>query len=517
MNAITAIATRTNAIVSHRLLRMNGPVGPLIACDIHGSKNLTATELQAVNSLKNNENIIIKPADKGGAVVIMDKELYKLEALRQLHNTNYYREIDHPLADITVPRINKILSRLVDSGFISDKQYQHLSATVPTSHRSFYLLPKVHKNRDKWPHNNMPEGRPIVSDCGSETYNICKFIDYFLKPLATKHPSYIQDTYDFVDKIRDRIIPQDAFIVTGDITALYTNMDIDRSLAVVREAFFLNPDTARPDQDILALLEIALRFNYFEFANKLFLQICGTAMGKSFAPNLANIYLLKFDKMANIGFHIKPLLYSRFIDDTFFIWPGSLQDLNEFEIFLNSLIPGIKITLTPKREVAEFLDTRVYKLHMQNKTILKTTVYFKDTDTHQLLHGKSFHPRHTVRGILKSQFIRFKRLCSTRYEYDQACHTLYAVLRNRGYARSLFRHLKRHVWESDFVLKRKSQPDDIPLWPIIHYYDSIGSRLMRHTAFTISKLEIANKHRLVKAFRVHRSLGELLVKSKFRG
>lgn len=118
--------------------------------------------------------------------------------------------------------------------------------------------------------------------------------------------------------------------------------------------------------------------------------------------------------MTTTGFHIKPILYSRFIDDTFFIWPGSLQDLNELEAFLNSSIPGIKITLTPKLEVAEVLDTRAYKLHMQNKTILNTTVYFKDTDTHQLLHGTYFHPRHTVKGIVKSQFIRLKHYVPPR-------------------------------------------------------------------------------------------------------
>jgi hypothetical protein len=72
----------------------------------------------------------------------------------------------------------------------------------------------------------MPEGRPIVADCGSETYAMCDFIDYFLKPLATKHSSYLQDTYDYYRKIKGQRIPSNAFIVTGDVTALYTNMDI---------------------------------------------------------------------------------------------------------------------------------------------------------------------------------------------------------------------------------------------------------------------------------------------------
>ena len=78
----------------------------------------------------------------------------------------------------------------------------------------------------------MPEGRPIVADFGSVTERICKFIDFFLKPLSNHHPSYIKDTYHFVAKIRGQKIPEGAFLVTGDVTALYTNMDIDLTLTI---------------------------------------------------------------------------------------------------------------------------------------------------------------------------------------------------------------------------------------------------------------------------------------------
>lgn len=70
----------------------------------------------------------------------------------------------------------------------------------------------------------MPQGRPIISDINSESYRISEFVESFLKPLACKHTSYIKNSYDFIDKIKNIEINENTFIVTGDITSLYTNM-----------------------------------------------------------------------------------------------------------------------------------------------------------------------------------------------------------------------------------------------------------------------------------------------------
>jgi hypothetical protein len=222
-------------------------------------------------------------------------------------------------------------------------------------------------------------------------------------------------------------------------------MDIKRSIDEVAEILASHPDPKRPDKAILSLLDIALRFNDFEFACQFFLQVLDTAMGKRFAPNLVPKAAVVSD------FIIRPQHYFRFIDDTFFIWCGSLHELKEFEVFLNNLIPGIKVTLVIRSQAAEFLDILIYKQWMVNQTVLKTRFFFKPTDTHQLLHSRSFHPKHTCR-VLKSQFIRFKRICSSFREYYLACFTLYKVLRERGNSLSLFRRLRREVWLSNVNL-----------------------------------------------------------------
>ncbi|XP_062621124.1 uncharacterized protein LOC134282739 [Saccostrea cucullata] len=50
--------------------------------------NLSKEERSALQSLKNRDDIVIKKADKGSTVVVMDKETYMAEAQRQLSQTN---------------------------------------------------------------------------------------------------------------------------------------------------------------------------------------------------------------------------------------------------------------------------------------------------------------------------------------------------------------------------------------------------------------------------------------------
>lgn len=485
-----------------------------------GTQNITATQLKTIKTLRNNPDLTIKPADKGGAVVVMDSELYKAEALRQLTNTKYYQALDAPIYTDTAEKITIILRRMRDQGYITDKQLSYLKPDLTNMQiRYFYLLPKIHKARHSWPHTNMPAGRPIVSDCDSESSRVCAFIDHFLQPLANKHPSYLQDTYDFISKIRDQPIHPTWLLITADVESLYTNMHIDRIIQSVAEIFLEYPDSNRSDQGILELLELILRNNDFDFDNHFYLQLIGVGMGRRFAPSAANIYLRKFDELAMSGFHIKPKLFSRFLDDIFGIWPGSRDSLSEYQEFLNGLIPGIRVTFTARDEIIEFLDTHVYKHRGEDGICrLKTKVYFKPTDTHQLLHRRSFHPAHTFKGIVKSQFIRFKRISSSFEDYRQACATLTHTLRQRGYTPAKLRKEQRHIWRNYDTTPKRNKPEEEnnkQIIPVITYFDNFHSRLNRRWAQLIRSNSVFKDVRIISAYKRHKNLKDLLVRGRF--
>lgn len=477
--------------------------------------NLSHPERLALKQLQHNADIVIKPADKGSAVVVMTKSSYIREAMRQLNNPRFYKKLDTPVFPSNIPKINQILTNMYRDGYIDKKQLDFLSASDADRARRFYLLPKIHKPREKWPHPDMPDGRPIVSDSASESCRVSQYLDSHIRPISILHPSYIKDTYDFVQKVRDLRIPKDALLVTADVTSLYTNMEISRMIQCVKEAFHKFPSPNRPDHYLLELLELTLRNNDFTFNGDTYLQVCGTAMGKAYAPGLADLYLQYFDEKARTGFKVPPRHYFRYLDDIFLVWFGSVAELKEFETFLNSLIPGITVTFNYSDTSIDFLDTTIYTIPDPSDPgykITKTRVFFKPTDTHQLLHKLSFHPRHTCLGVLKSQFLRFKRISSTKRDFDESSQILMRSLHFRGYSKRMMRKMKLEVWRLTDT-RIGSTSNHTPILPIIVPYNQFGIQLSRQWRSAIGDNPLFSHLRLISAYTVGKNLHKFLVRS----
>ena len=253
------------------------------------------SELRALQQLKKDTNITIKPAHKWSATVIRDKEEYIAEGIRQLSIRNHYRKLQEPIFKKTAKEIDTILKKLMKDARISEQQYEYRKPSPNPRERRLYFLPKILKDLDKWPAQNMmPPGRPIVSDCESESYRVSEYIDSFLSPLAANHPSYIKDTYDFLQKIEQIKIPQNSFFLTLDVDSLYTNINKKKGLAAVAEAFAKTKTkdlnfSLRPDKEIMDLLKLSLENNDFIFNDDWYLQISGTAMGK-YLPQIMQTY-----------------------------------------------------------------------------------------------------------------------------------------------------------------------------------------------------------------------------------
>lgn len=479
--------------------------------------NISLQEIEALNELKNNKNIVIKPADKGSAVVILGREQYIMEVERQLNDTTYYKKISKPIYLDTIPLVNKILDKLLNKKFINSKQRRYLGGDQQPRERRFYILPKIHKDPEFWtiPHL-VPPGRPIVSDCGSETYWTAEYLDYHLNPLSTRHFSFIKDTYDFIKTVLNFKMNSDFYFFTMDVNNLYTNIPIEAGIHCIKKIFEKYPDPKRPDEELIELLRINLTRNDFVFNQNYYLQIKGTAMGKKFAPAYANIFMADWEEQALSKCRIKPKIYLRYLDDIWGIWVGSLEEFKEFGDTLNNHDPSIKLKIQLEKDSINFLDTTVFKgPDFEKSQRLDIKVYFKDTDTHALLQFDSFHPKHTFRGILKSQLLRFKRICTRNEDFLEAVKILFKALRKRGYSRPFLRSIYKKFHSKQ---ENKQIKEEFNLIPFVSNFFSITKlihRKFKNNFEGMSHLEgLIPTSRIISAYRRNQNLKDWLVRAK---
>lgn len=477
--------------------------------------NLSQDEVKALRELVHNKHIVIKPADKGSAVVILSRDQYITEVNRQLSNTTYYKKLSEPIYLQTIPTVHKIIDGLKEKKYINAKQKQYLKGDIQSRERRFYILPKIHKDPEKWTVPfQIPPGRPIVSDCSSETYRTAEYIDYYLNPLSVKHPAYVKDTYHFIDMIKHLRIPSNSLFFTMDVDSLYTNIDTQAGLLSVRKLFQKYPDSKRPDEELLQLLEINLTKNDFLFNGEYYLQIKGTAMGKKFAPAYANIFMANWEEEALAKWAKKPLHYLRYLDDIWGIWTDSRKEFEKFVNVLNSHDPSIKLKHEIDQQSIHFLDTTLYKGPAFNHNQkLEIKVYFKETDTHALLFKTSFHPKHTFKGLLKSQLIRFNRICTKETDFREAVKILFGALRERGYSRSFL----RRCLKSFHIQKQVDQKEVIPL---ITSFSSISKmingKIKTNYQTIIGDQDILPNCKVISAYRRNKNLKDFLVKAKLK-
>ena len=124
----------------------------------------------------------------------------------------------------------------------------------------FYLLPKIHK-----PNN---PGRPIVSNKLTFTEKISHYVEFHLKPYVQKANSFIQDTTDFLNTLKNvSNLPNNTMLVTLDVCSLYTNISHSNGLSALKNKLPNNQTTSI----ILQLTKFILEHNHFKFQDEHYL------------------------------------------------------------------------------------------------------------------------------------------------------------------------------------------------------------------------------------------------------
>ena len=211
--------------------------------------NLSKNQRQALHSLKEDTEIIIIPADKGLATVILNKEDYIKK-----YNNHLDSGLDIKLQKYPTERIKREartnLAILRDNGTINQSLYLKLKPTDSQAMR-FYGLPKIHKA-------TIPVRR-IISYSASPLFNLLTHIANNLKPYTLLNKQHCKNSKEFSEFVRAHTIEEDKIMVSFDVEALYTNVPIEDALVIIKELLenddSLSDQTPLSPKNVLDLLE----------------------------------------------------------------------------------------------------------------------------------------------------------------------------------------------------------------------------------------------------------------------
>ena len=209
----------------------------------HPTYNISAEERKAIQSLKNNKQIIIKEADKGAAVVLMNRDFYVQRAECILRDSSAYEKINGDGDKKLMNSLSKFINNYADQ--LTDKEVQYLTNfNYATS--NFYGLPKIHKSEViaraiseqkseivRTVNNPIDlKLRPIIAGPKCPTHRLSHFVDVILQPLTKHVDSYVKDTLDILKKLPTDL-EEGMSLATYDVENLYGNIDHNTGLQAI--------------------------------------------------------------------------------------------------------------------------------------------------------------------------------------------------------------------------------------------------------------------------------------------
>ena len=83
--------------------------------------------------------------------------------------------------------------------------------------------------------------RPIVSNIGTASYHVAKYLAKVLSPLAYSEYT-IRSTIDLMNKVKNEKIPRGFSNVSFDIKSLFTSMPLEKTIDIALERIYLRKE-----------------------------------------------------------------------------------------------------------------------------------------------------------------------------------------------------------------------------------------------------------------------------------
>ena len=293
--------------------------------------NVTKEEKKAIKELRQLEDVVILPADKGNVTVVMDKQDYQEKIEKMLCDRSTYKPIVKDPSSRAERKVREsIKEQKVDMRVI-------LSNTKPSRYIGY---PKIHK-----------EGaplRPVVDSRDSATYELAKRLARIIQPTVGKTSSYekakpakkaelakrlariiqptvgktssyVKNSSHLVSILKDVKTETTDILVSFDVKSVFTSVPVGEACMAVEKRLEEDGDLENRSEmspkEIAALAKTCLETTYFSQNGKYFQQTEGASMGSPLSPVIANLYMEELEEKAIQEAEHKPKIWIRSVDD----------------------------------------------------------------------------------------------------------------------------------------------------------------------------------------------------------
>ena len=372
---------------------------------------------------------LVKATDKNLGLCVVTLDWYKEQCSIHLRNTVAYSDKN----EIDMFGIRHALLDILDSQYLPASIKKWILSTTEDMPK-FYVLPKVHKS--PW------ASRPIIPSHSWITSRVAEVVDYCLQPYLTRFPTILNSTQEFISKLRQLSLPENCWLVTGDVTAMYTNIPSPEAIDVVGSILDRESQRVRKS-DLLEMIRFVLENNWFTFGGNSYHQVSGLAMGVACAPVIANLYCGVYEK-SRFKYRSRFVFYGRYIDDIFAIVRGTREEVDS--LLRSWRMYNLKITWNVSNDRLSFLDVEVLLKGIQLVTRVSTKVLNK----HMYIPFSSGHPVSVKRAFVKAERMRYHRICSSSVDAIALERELFLNLLRRGYPKKVL-----EVWFRDALTSRQ--------------------------------------------------------------
>jgi hypothetical protein len=405
--------------------------------------NLSQPQRNVLSEIATRQDLIFNTTDKGLGPSVSERLNYIPDVLNEhLLNKENYEFLPKAQAVLELQKQRRRFLALYaehEESLISEAEQTYFKRATTANHLSktrvpqFYGTYKVHKNGRR--------SRPVVSSVNSIPEIFSKWVDYWLKTVVGRLlPTYVRDSEHLITELHKTFpngLPKNAKLFSVDAVAMYSNIDTDHGITVLKDWLRLYQDELPPSMPVdfvVAALEEIMKNNIFQFGDTYWRQIRGCAMGTSAAVNYAYLYvgLLEVKRLLP-NYKNNLLFFKRFIDDGIGVWIDDPNEPLAWTSFLRSLNNWgtLRWTCDGHQDALVFLDL---KISIDAKRNLFFKSYQKPMNLYLYIPPTSAHPSKMLHSLIFGRLRAYKLQNTATTDFVAMATLLAKRLCSRGYS-----------------------------------------------------------------------------------